>query len=155
MKALYFEDYRVGDTFRSGGYTFTESAIVDFAMKYDPQPFHIDTVAAEKTHFRGLIASGWQVIATSFRLLVDAGFLRGGAMGAGRLEFAEWSKPVRPGDTIRAEATVVETRPSSSRDDRGYVIVEFTVYNQHEELVAAYRCPEIIARRPAAPANGS
>jgi acyl dehydratase len=148
MKHLYFEDYAVGDVFRSAGYTLTEAAILDFALAYDPQPFHIDKGAAERSHFGGLIASGWQIGVISFRLLVDAGLLRGGSMGAPGLDNVRWLRPVRAGDTIHAEATVLEARPSTSRADRGYVTIDFRVFNQHEEVVMTYRCPEIIARRP-------
>jgi acyl dehydratase len=148
MNDLYFEDYAVGDTFRSAGYTFTESAIIEFALKFDPQPFHIDRDAAERSHFGGLIASGWQVAIISFRLLVDAGLFRSGSMGSPGLDDAKWLMPVRPGDTIRAEATVLDKRLSSTRQDRGYIRIEFRAYNQRDELVMTYKCPEIIARRP-------
>jgi acyl dehydratase len=152
MTHRYFEDYRVGDTISSAGVTLTEASIIDFATTYDPQPFHIDVVAAEESQFGGLIASGWQVIALSFRLLVDAGFLKGTGMGSPGLDELKWLRPVRPGDTIRCEATVISAKPSAKRDDRGYVTLDFSVFNQHGEVVATYRCPEIIRRRPPASA---
>ena len=150
MTPRYFEDYSVGDTISSAGITLTEASIIDFAATYDPQPFHVDVVAASESQFGGLIASGWQVIALSFRLLLDAGFLKGTGMGSPGLDELKWLRPVRPGDTIRAEATVAAVKPSAKRDDRGYVTVDFRVFNQHDEVVATYRCPEIIRRRPQA-----
>jgi len=144
---MYYEDYEVGLTFHSASVTLTEAAIIDFGMRYDPQPFHVDPRAAERSHFGGLIASGWQVGAIGFRLLVDAGFLRGGGMGAPGLDDVKWLRPVRPGDSIRSEAEVLARRPSKSRTDRGYVDVGFRVLNQNDEPVMTYRCTEIIARR--------
>ncbi len=151
---LYYEDYEPGQVFRSAGITLTESEIIDFALRYDPQPFHIDLDAAARSHFGGLIASGWQVVALSFRAIVDAGLLRGGAMGSPGLEALSWLKPVRPGDTIRTRAEVTAKRDSKRRDDRGYVTVSFEVFNQRDELVMTYSCPEIIAKRPEIPATG-
>lgn len=149
MGDLFYDDYTVGRVFRSRGITITESDIIDFALRYDPQPFHIDTVAAEKSHFGGLIASGWQVAALAFRAVVDAGFLKGGGMGAPGIDDMKWHLPVRPGDTIRMEAEVIDRRLSDSRQDRGYVTVAFRAFNQKDDVIMTFRCVEIIARDPA------
>ncbi len=148
MTPRYFEDYKVGDTISSPALTITEADIVEFAKVYDPQPFHLDAKAAAESQFGGLIASGWQVVALSFSLLVRDGFLKDTGMGSPGIEELKWLRPVRPGDTIRTEATVVAVAPSTTRSDRGYVTVEFSVFNQRDEIVTTYRCPEIIQRRP-------
>ncbi|HET8726312.1 MAG TPA: MaoC/PaaZ C-terminal domain-containing protein, partial [Alphaproteobacteria bacterium] len=66
--ALYFEDFTVGRTFTTPGATLTEAEIIHFALTYDPQPFHIDVEAAKRSAYGGLIASGFQTLALSFRL---------------------------------------------------------------------------------------
>ena len=153
MTPRYFEDYEVGDRISSPALTITEADIVEFARVYDPQPFHLDAKAAAESQFGGLIASGWQVVALSFSLLVKDGFMKDTGMGSPGIEDLKWLRPVRPGDTIRTEATVAAVRPSTTRSDRGYVTVEFSVFNQRDEIVTTYRCPEIIQRRPPSPAD--
>jgi len=148
MQDHFFEDFEVGETFESQGMTLTEGAIIDFALTYDPQPFHIDKVAATASHFGGLIASGWQVAAIGFRLITQTGFLKGGGMGSPGLEDVRWHRPVRPGDTLRTTAAVTEIRPSSSRRDRGYVTLAFEILNQDDAAVMSFSAIEIIARRP-------
>lgn len=148
MNERYFEDFAVGDIYQSESVTLTESDIIDFALKYDPQPFHVDRLTAERSQFGGLIASGWQVAALSFRMFVQAGVLRGGGMGSPGLDRLRWLQPVRPDDTIHARATVTEVRESSSRRDRGYVTLDFEVRNQRDETVMSYTAVEIVARRP-------
>lgn len=145
----YFEDYVVGAVWRSTGMTLTESQIVDFALRYDPQRFHIDAEAAAHSHFGGLISSGWQTIAVTFRLLVQAGLLGSSAMGSPGIENLRWHRPVRPGDTVRGEAEIVDKRESGSKPDRGYLTVDFRALNQRDEVVLSYRCTEIVARRMA------
>lgn len=147
----YFEDFAVGDVFRAKPVSLTESEIIDFAKRYDPQPFHTDKAAAAKSQFGGVIASGIQVMAVSFASMVESGFLKGGGMGSPGLDAVRWHKPTRPGDTLVMQARVTEIRDSETRADRGYVIVSFEVFNQKRERVMSYSCVEIIKRRtPAA-----
>ena len=63
LKERYFEDYRTGEVFEIGDYLITREEIVDFASRYDPQPFHVDEAAARDSIFGGLIASGWMTCA--------------------------------------------------------------------------------------------
>jgi acyl dehydratase len=143
----YFEDFAVGDVFRAAPVEFTAAEIVAFARLYDPQPFHIDKAAAERSQYRGLIASGMQVLALTFRALIDAGFVRGGGMGSPGLDEVRWIKPVRPGDRIVMQVTVLEARASETRPDRGYVTVRFDALNQRGETAMSYRCVEIVKKR--------
>lgn len=144
----WFEDYAVGDEFVGVPVEFSEQDIIAFAKRYDPQPFHINRAAAARSHFGGLIASGTHIFAAAWGSLMAAGFLNGRAMGSPGLD--EWrnQKPVRAGDTIRMHARVRETRPSSSRSDRGYVVFDHEARNQNGEIVFRFTCPQIIARRP-------
>ncbi len=145
----HYEDFEPGDAYLSSPVAFTEDEIVAFARKYDPQPFHTDKEAAARSQFGGLIASGLQVMAECFAVLIRDGFLDGTGMGSPGLDEVRWHKPVRPGDTLRMKCTVLERRPSDSRADRGYVTVRFEALNQREEVAMSYRCVEIVRRRAA------
>jgi acyl dehydratase len=145
----YFEDFALGDVFRAKPVSVSEAEIVEFARRYDPQPFHTDKAAAAKSQFGGLIASGMQVMAVSFATLIEAGFLRGGGMGSPGLDEVRWHKPMRPGDTIVMQARVIEIKPSTTRADRGYVTLVFEVFNQKRERLMSYNCVEIVKRRSA------
>ena len=149
MNSRYFEDYEQGEIIRAAGITLSESDIIEFAFKYDPQPFHIDKIAAEQSIYGGLIASGWHVMAVSFRMLVQAGFLGQGSMGSPGLDELRWHLPTRPGDTLHAEVEVVEKRPSSSKPDRGIVMMAYRIRNQKGELVMSLKSAQLVKKRPA------
>src|SRR5215813_6939500 len=112
---LYFEDFEVGQVYRSGELPVDTAAIKAFATQFDPQPFHLDEAAAKGTLFGGLAASGFHTAALTMRLLVDGGApIAGGIIGAG-LDELRWPRPVRPGDRLRTESEVVEIVPSKTR----------------------------------------
>src|SRR5437660_8230341 len=111
----WFEDYRVGDEFLGEPVYFSEKEIVDFARRYDPQPFHIDPAAASTSPFGGLVASGIHSFAALWGGMMRAGFLNGRGIGAPGIEI-QWLKPVRPGDTLTMRARVVETERRGSHD---------------------------------------
>jgi acyl dehydratase len=147
----WFEDLAVGDRFETPGYTFTESEIVDFAFRFDPQPFHIDRTFAEtESIYGGLIASGFHTLTVCFRLTHMTGYFVPSNVGGRGLDELRWLKPVRPGDTIRVEAEIVAVRPSSSRPDRGDVKVAWTARNQDGDTVMTAYLNHLIGRRPAA-----
>ena len=147
MKPRYFEDFAEGDRVVTQGITLTEANIIDFGLRFDPQPIHIDKIAAEQGFYNGLIASGWQIAALSFRLFWQSGFIYGGSLGSPGVEELKWLKPVRPGDTIFVEAAVTGTR-LSSKGDRGYVGVSYAVKNQKGETVLTMNGTQILALRP-------
>ena len=148
MRPYYFEDFKPGDRFESPGMAMTESAIIDFAVRYDPQPFHTDRAAAEKSIYGGLIASGIHTIAVSFSLLLQTGVLANN-LGSPGFDELRWLRPVRPGDTLRAVGEVVECRPSALRPDRGTVRFRCTTLNQKDELVQTVFCNQLLQRHPA------
>jgi acyl dehydratase len=148
MSDLYFEDFSVGDRFVSPGVTVTEGMILDFAMTYDPQPFHIDVEAAKASHFGGLIASGFQTMALGFRMFIQLGTFRACGMGSPGLDELRWPRPVRPGDTIHSELEILETRPSKSKPDRGMMITRMTILNQDGEEVMTFKGMQLTRRRP-------
>src|SRR5271154_7259251 len=149
MKELYLDDFKPGDKFTTGSASISEREIVDFALAYDPQPFHTDAAAAKATIYGGLIASGFQTIAFGFRLIWDSGVLKAGSMGSPGFDELRWLKPVRPGDTLRVEAEVIETVPSRSKPDRGLARIAYRYLNQRDEEVLTFRSMHLLRRRPA------
>ena len=144
----YFEDFHAGQTIEVGTRTVTEEEILDFATKFDPQPFHVNKEAAENSIYGSIIASGWHTCSMMMRMMVD-GFLRDVAsMGSPGVDEVRWIKPVRPGDTLKVSTTVTEVRPSTSKPDRGIVKTEWRAINQHGELVVTVKGMGMYGRRP-------
>jgi len=148
VASQWFEEFEVGQRFVSQRVTFTEASIIEFATRYDPQRFHIDKEAAAQTHFGGIIASGFQTLALSFRMFFQLGVIRESGIGAPGLEDLRWTAPVRPGDTLYTEAEVLEVKPSRSKTDRGVVRLRYTTRNHRGETVMTLIVPQIVARRP-------
>ncbi len=149
-QSKYLDDLSVGDTFATAGLAFTEAGIIDFALVHDPQPFHIDKEAAKNSVFGGLVASGFQTIALTFRLFRDTGVLSESNIGGHGMDEVRWLAPVFPGDTIRAEVTVEEIIPSRSKPDRGTVRFRYRTYNQNGVEVLSLLINHIVARRAGA-----
>jgi acyl dehydratase len=132
---IYWEDFNPGDTAPMGEKTMDQAEMIAFAEVYDPQPFHIDEEAARQSMYKGLIASGWHTVALVMRMMVDSYLNAAASLGSPGVDNVRWLKPVRPGDTIRATRTVVETRPSGSRPEMGLVKSRWEVFNQSDQLV--------------------
>ena len=147
MAGRWFEDFTVGDVVDTRGVTITESQILDFALVYDPQPFHIDSEAAAAWPFGGLIASGFQTLGISFRLGLATGVFDGTSLGGGVMDEVRWLRPVRPGDTLRVRFELVQVR-SSRRGDRGTVRCAYTTSNQRGEQVLTFTIDHIVVARP-------
>lgn len=149
----YFEDFTVGQVFDLGSREITRDEIVDFARRWDPQPFHVDEAAAAESAFGGLVASGWHTACAFMRMYVDAVLLGSASMGSPGLEELRWLVPVRPGDVLRGTAYVTETNPSSRRPDRGTVFMRWELHNQRNEVVARLSGRGFFGRRPGVPAH--
>jgi acyl dehydratase len=147
--ALYFDDFVPGARFDSAPLTITEALIVEYARFYDPQVFHTDPEAARATVYGGLIASGLQSIGICFKLFFETGVLAACSLGSPGLDEIRWRAPVRPGDTLRVVAEVLEARPSTSKPDRGIVRILFTMLNQRGETVTTFIGNQLCRRRPA------
>ena len=144
---LYLDDLHVGQRFKSGRYLMEAARIKEFAAEFDPQPFHLDQVAAEASVFRGLAASGWHTAAVAMRLLVAGGLpFANGIIGLGG-EIA-WPKPTRPGDTLQVESEIIEITPSRSKPQQGIVTVRSTMFNQDREAVYMLTAKLLVLRRP-------
>ena len=147
----YWEDFAVGDTASFGRYEVTRDEVIDFARKYDPQPFHLSDDAAASTHFGRLAASGWHT--TAMTMAMNVAYLQGDAgesagLGAAGIDELRWLKPVYPGDTLRCETRIEETRASNSRPDMGSVRSRMTVLNQNDAPVMSFVAIGLYRRRP-------
>ncbi len=147
MTELYFDDFSVGDRFTTRGVTVTESMIIDFALSYDPQPFHIDVEAGRQSNYGGLIASGFHTLALGFRMVLETGIFRAASMGSPGFDELRWLKPVRPGDTLHAELEVVDKKPSSSKPDRGIMRAAYRIRNQKGEEVLTFLSMHLLKRK--------
>jgi acyl dehydratase len=145
---FFFEDFTIGQEFEGKGITLTEASIIEFALSYDPQPFHIDAQAAEQSPFEGLIASGFQTIAITFRSFWETGVMAYCGAGGGGIDTVKWHKPVRPGDTITTTATVLEVIPSRSKPEQGIVRMRYEGSNQKGDKVITVEIPQIMKRAP-------
>jgi len=131
----YWEDFQIGERAELGRHSFTEEEIVEFARRYDPQPFHVDAESAKHSAFGGLIASGWQTCAVGMRLMVEGYISQTVSLGSPGIDSIRWLKPVRPGDTIAYRRIVLESRASTTRKGVGLVKHRWEAVNQRGELV--------------------
>jgi len=131
----YFEDYITGSVHEFGPIMVEEKEIIAFAKRFDPQLLHTDSDAAKDTVFGGLIASGWHTAALMMRLFVDNYLSHVASLGSPGVDELRWLKPVRPGDEISIRVTVLETKRSHSKQDRGIVRSFIEAMNQDREIV--------------------
>jgi acyl dehydratase len=143
----YFEDYIPGDVHEFGKIEVEQAEMIDFALRFDPQPYHVDPEAAQKTAFRGLIASGWHTASMAMRLLVDHYISRVASLGSPGVDEVRWRKPVRPGDTLSIRVTVLEAKLSQSKPTQGTVRSYVEVLNQHREVVMTWKGMGLVRRR--------
>jgi acyl dehydratase len=133
---LRFEDFAVGQRFRSGSVRMERDRITAFAEEFDPQPQHLSERAAASTQFGELVASGWHTASVTMRLFIADALpkIAGGGQGIG-IEGLSWLRPVRPGDQLHVEAEVIAARPSRSRPEKGLLKIRTNTLNQRGELV--------------------
>lgn len=145
----YYEDLVVGTKTRFGRYHVTREEVIEFASKYDPQPFHLSDEAAAQTYFGRLSASGWHTAAMAMRMGVDnMANNRTAGLGSPGIDELRWIKPVYPGDTLRCESELIDKRVSKSRPDMGITKGRTTVFNQHDEPVMSFIGNGLIRTRP-------
>ncbi len=149
MTERYLDDFEVGERFRGVGITVSESQMLDFALAYDPQPFHLDREAAAASPYGGLIASGFQTLAIGFRSFYQAGAINHASIGSPGIDELRWLKPVRPGDTLHTEVEVKSKRASRSKPDRGVLHMDWEVKNQAGEVVMTFTGMHLLRRRAA------
>ncbi|WP_262689923.1 MaoC family dehydratase [Kordiimonas aestuarii] len=149
MFKIFYDDLVIGQKEAFGAYKVTREEVLDFASKYDPQPFHLSDEAAKKSVFGALCASGWHTCAMMMRMMVDHMTKQGVAgMGSPGLDGIEWRRPVFPGDILSVESETTAKRESASRPNIGLVKSTYTVKNQKGETVMITRGNAMIAKRP-------
>lgn len=145
----YFEDIEVGRTASFGTYAVTREEVMDFAAKYDPQPFHLSDDAAAQTHFGRLSASGWHTCAMVMSMVVaNLKENRQAGLGSPGIDELKWMKPVYPGDTLRCETEILEKRVSASRPEMGIFKSRMRVFNQDDVMVMTFVSNGLVATRP-------
>ena len=132
---VFFEDLSVGAIFDSISKTITETEIIEFGWKYDPQPFHISKPDALASSFGGLIASGFMTAAITFRLICQSNGFQTTSLGSYGIEELRWLKPVRPDDTLKASMEIMDLRRSKSRPLSGIAQCLFKTSNQKNQIV--------------------
>lgn len=145
----YFEDLEVGAKASFGSYHVTREEVLEFAGKYDPQPFHLSDEAAAQTHFGRMSASGWHSCAMTMAMMVE--WMKAhpqASLGAAGIDELRWLKPVFPGDTLRCENELLEKKASEKRPEMGSTRARMTVFNQHDVPVLTFIARALIARRP-------
>jgi acyl dehydratase len=148
MAELYLEDFTVGQRFTSTNHALDADQIKAFARQFDPQPFHLDEAAAEKSFFKGLAASGWHTASITMSLLVKSGMpIAGGLIGAGGE--LKWPQPTRPTDILRVESEVLAVTPSRSRPERGMITVHSLTKNQKGDVLQDMTTRMLVWKRPA------
>lgn len=146
----YLEDMEVGAETYFGSYDVTREEVLEFARKYDPQPFHLSDEAAARTHFGRIAASGWHTTAMTMAILVR--YLESdpqAGLGAAGIDELRWKIPVYPGDTLHAWGTILEVTPSRSKPEIGTIRTRTTVKNQNDKVVMQFTSIVLMRRRPA------
>lgn len=144
----YFDDYLPGTTYDCGNVSIDQDEIISFAKEFDPQPFHVDPEAATRGPFGGLVASGWHTAGVVMRQLLEHYLSAEASLGSPGLDEIRWPYPVRPGDTLRVRATVLEARRSLSKPDRGIVKTMAEAVNQDGRTVMRAIAINFVRVRP-------
>jgi acyl dehydratase len=152
---IYFEDLEVGAETYFGSYEVTRDEVLEFARKYDPQPFHLSDEEAAKTHFGRVAASGWHTAAMTMAVIARYVVAHEQAgLGSPGIDELRWTKPVYPGDTLHVRGKIVDKTPSRSRPEMGSFRTHTIVTNQDNQPVMSFTSIVLIRRRPQADAPG-
>ena len=146
MISLYFEDLKVGDRFQSEAFEVPGKSIIEFAEKFDPQKFHLNPQSAERSIFKGLVASGWHTAAITMRLFVRTLNFAEGAIGLG-VDELRWPNAVRPGDVLKVETEIVDVRDSRSKPQHGIIRLRNVTTNQRGEVVQTMFASAMVPRK--------
>ncbi|MBO6526730.1 MaoC family dehydratase [Erythrobacter sp.] len=144
----FYEDIEIGKRRSFGRYEVTREEVIEFASKYDPQPFHLDDEAAAQTHFGRLSASGWHTCSMTMAMMVEnMAKEKSAGLGSPGVDNLRWKKPVYPGDTLRCETEIFEKRRSASRPEMGIFKTRIRTFNQHDEIVLEMQSNGLIRTR--------
>src|SRR3954470_17189666 len=146
MNERYFEDLKPGEKFESEPISVDGKAIIEFAEKFDPQKFHLNAQEAQRSVFKGLVASGWHTAAITMRLFVKTLNFAEGAIGLG-VDELRWPNAVRPDDILRVETEILEARPSRSRPNVGIIQLRNVTLNQKDQIVQTMTANALVPNR--------
>ena len=151
----WFEDFVAGAVYEFGHAEVTETDIIDFARRFDPQPMHIDPEVAARGHFGGLIASGWHTAGLMMRLFVEHFLPANASLASPGIDELRWTRPVRPGDVLHLRVTVLEVTRSRSKPDRGMLRTLIEVLNQNGEVIMSLKPMNLLRCRPVSASDAS
>ena len=143
----WFEDYVAGTVYEFGPIVVEEAEIVAFARQFDPQTMHIDPQRAKDGLFHGLIASGWHTAGLMMRLAVDHYLSSVASIASPGVDELRWKAPVRPGDKLKLRVSVLETRASSTKPDRGIVFSLLEAVNEAGVVVCSLKAMNLLLSR--------
>lgn len=144
---LYFEDLNIGQKILIGPISVTEVEIIEFAKKFDPQPFHIDAEKAKDSLFGGLCASGWHTCSLYMRMLYDGLLINLASLGSPGMNKIRWLKPLFPNETIKGELHIIRKTPSKSKPFIGSIVIDSKVFNSKKELIMTMQSISIVKMR--------
>ena len=113
-----------GMRFDLGGFVLTREEVLDFARRFDPQPFHLDAEAARHSIFGGLVASGLHTLSAAVGHLLNSGLISRINLGGGGMELA-WPNPLPPDTEVAFTLVVEDIRHSRSRPAMGIVKLRY------------------------------
>ena len=149
MAGRYYEDFHVGEVIDSPeSYEITPERLHAFATEYDPQPMHLEPSAGSRGPFGRLVASGWQTLSVTMRLMVRSPLFESGQVVGVGIDKLRWLEPVDPGDVLRARAEILSMRPSGSRPTQGFLVARITTLAK-DTPVASMETTMMVPRRPA------
>jgi acyl dehydratase len=146
VRERWLEDYRAGVVLEAGAYRVTAEEVIDFGRCFDPHDMHTDDSLARSTPLGELVASGWHTTAMMMRILVESYLNQAASIASPGVDDLRWHRPVRPGDLLRARFTVIDSRPSASRPDRGIVQTRIELFNQDDDVVMTQVMTNLILR---------
>lgn len=152
-KDFYYEDFGLGQVFRTPSYEVTPERIIDFAEKYDPQYYHLDPVRARESFFGGLVCGGFQTASLSWGLALRTGMFEKCAVAGVGVDALRWLRPVKEGDVIHAEFQLVDGAVSRSRPGLASATFLYEMKNQHGETVLTLKLIQLLRRRPGSAAT--
>jgi acyl dehydratase len=135
----FFEDYVAGAVHEFGTISVEKQEVLDFGRRFVPLSYHTDAELAKQSIYGGLIASGWHTASLMMRLYTDTYLSKVANLGSPGGDELRWDKPVFPGDDLSIRVTVLETRRSESKPDRGIVRSFVEVLNQKREVVMSLK----------------
>ncbi len=144
----YFEDFHPGEVFDCGSRVVTKEEIITFAKQFDPQSFHVDEAAAARSHFGGLVASGWHSGSIAMGMVATALLLDSPCMGSPGMERLRWLKPLRGGETVNVKFRILESELSKTRPDRGKLKVSLELYDKAGNLLMDAIATQFYGLRP-------